>query len=429
MIPLSNIRRILEHAEPILEGDPCRQTCYSPIRYTAANGRQMLMTQGGIIIPMTTLPNPHADQLYLSEFQPDGSWSAPAEMITWRQVPWMKDGGTRETYSAGYISAWTNGNVRPIGSKFVGVFCGCGSDPSCCTEASVNETPFGPCHPVPGFTQYPCFNAFMFISDNGVDGWKMVENPYGISEPDPMLRARFVGRTPKPDEFRLAPADGPTGYKGIDHCSIGPLLPDGYFYFTCDFWSSWGAKTLIMRTRIAIIGEQIFVDNPQIWNGGAWIAAVNGIIPDEFNEAPGILLPTKDAPNGPWTDNQQIFHGNAFGYPVGTIIEAPPGSPGKYAVPLLYTPRGTPNVEQHRAIAIAYSGDCVHWLPETQVGAGFTRQVLDPNLFLRSDGHLDVLWGATECPDGDGPYSGLGIYVGDTGPADLALVERRRAVL
>lgn len=417
--PLFNVRRIAGLVGPT--GDPCDTTCYGPIRYRAAGGAEMLLTQGGIIRPMTpsdpTLR--HADQLYLSRRQPDGSWSTPAETITRRNVPWMARGDLRPS---SFISAWTVGNVVPIGDKFVGIFCGCGSDPNCCTEWSFNDTPFGSCT-----TPFPYFNAFMFTSDNGIDGWKMVENPYGVDVGDPMLNARFMGFTPTTDADKNLPPVGPTGFKGLDKCSIGVLHSDGYWYGTADYWSPWGPKTLAWRCDlergVRSLGRSDFIKAPHVWNGVRWITAVNGIIPAEFN-----------------TD---LWHGNAFDCPAGTITLAPPGSPGRYMIALLRSPElpanerlsvsslsvrglgthvamGGGNLAIHRQIAVSFTDNFTEWMPPVPIGPLFDREVLDPQVYATEDGYIDAYWSASSCA---AIWDGRAIWTGTTRP-----VGRKRTV-
>ena len=270
MITTSSVQRILS-----LLPDPsrvCDTTCYGPIRYTAAGGVQVLMTQGGVIFPfnMQDYSTRHADQLYRST-RAGGVWSMPLETVTRKNGgPWMSDQDYMNAHPEDFISAWTVGNVVKIGSEYVGIFCGCCADPNCGTEWGPVPTVYGS-----RLSPFPYFNAFLFRSPNGIDQWQMVTNPYGLNTGDKLLDARFMGLTPMPSDYNLPPA-GPTGFKGLDKCSIGVLHDDGHWCGTADFWSSFGPKTLVWRIDQSAFTAVLAGDSigsgalPEIWNGSQW---------------------------------------------------------------------------------------------------------------------------------------------------------------
>jgi hypothetical protein len=234
----------------------------------------------------------------------------------------------------------------------------------------------------------------------------MVTNPYGLNTGNQLPDARFLGLTPAPSDYNLPP-DGPTGFKGLDKCSIGALHDDGRWYGTSDFWSSFGPKTLVWRIEqrafvAALDGDPIRERGfPEIWNGAEWVAARNGIIPAEFN-----------------TD---LWHGNAFDAPAGTPTVAPPGSPGRYMLALLMSP--TPETT-HRVVGVTFTDDFIRWTPKEAITEPMPFEVGDPEVYAERDGSGTLLFDATECPDT--PYDGRGIYEARIPAAELP---RMRAVV
>ena len=398
MITASSVQRILSLLPDASR--VCDTTCYGPIRYTAAGGVQVLMTQGGVIFPfsMEDYSIRHADQLYRSTLA-GSAWSTPLETITRKNGgPWMSEPVYMNAHPEDFISAWTVGNVVNIGSEYLGIFCGCCADPNCGTEWGPVATPYGS-----RLSPFPYFNAFLFKSPNGIDQWEMITNPYGLDTGDRLLDARFMGLTPAPSDYNLPPA-GPTGFKGLDKCSIGVLHPDGHWYGTADFWSSFGPKTLVWRIDQSAFTAVLASDSiktgalPEIWNGSQWIVANDGIIPAELN--------TSD-----------LFHGNAFDTPAGTPALAPPGSPGRYMIALLMSP--TPETIQ-RVVGISFTDNFIHWKPKEAITEPMSFVIGDPQVYAEPDGSITLLFDATECPDT--AYNGRGIYEAHIPPAEVPRV-------
>lgn len=401
MLKFTDFRRIVSF--PGTPEQVCNTSCYGPQRYTLPNGSKVIMSQGGII----TSPDwylhidykeRHADQLYRSAQQPpipDGpampvTWTPPVEMVTRRQVRWMNDPAYMSLHPEAFISAWTGGNVIQLpghpDNEFLGIFGGCVSDPNCCTEWSATANLYGSC-----VSPFPYFQAFMMRSPNGIDEWEIVENLFNKKWGNVIEDARFLGMTPTPADYNLPPA-GPTGFKGVDKCSIGVLHTDGLWYGTADFWSSWGPKTLIWRCDIE---ERVFTQ-PQIWVEGGWWSCDRGELPAFVNN--NLAVPVAD----------RIWTGNAFDCPAGTITLAPPNHPGKYMTALN---KSLPGEVPHRRAHVSFSNDCVNWTPAQPLTELLDREIGNPQVYAEDDGSITVLLDATECPGA--VWGGRGVYEGN----------------
>lgn len=398
MLKWSDFRRIIS-----LTSDPtqtCNVTCYGPIRYEDRIGRRVILTQGGIITPpggwkMDDYSVRHADQLYLSidsglSLIQNQSWTPPREVVTRKNVRWMNDPAYMGRHPEAFVSAWTVGNVIQIpghpDNEFIGIFCGCVNDPNCGTEWGFDATPYGS-----RLSPFPYFQAFVMRSPNGIDGWEVVENLFGKKSGDVIEDSRFLGLTPAPADYNLPP-DGPTGFKGVDKCSIGVQLADGLWYGTADFWSSWGPKTLVWRALLTELKE----NGPEIHVDGVWYPTADGAIPAWINND------TSKA------QADRIWVGNAFDCPAGTITIAPPNSPHKYMIALLKSLDGEP---PHRRVQVSYTDDCVSWTSAVPVTEMMPVEIGDPQVYAEVDGSVTVLMDATECPNT--AYNGRGVYEGN----------------
>jgi len=392
LLKWSDFRRIISFL-----GDParvCKTSCYGPIRYRVHNGQQIIMTQGGFDPPsgfvMQDFSLRHVDQLYKSRRifstvvpEPVG-WDAPQEMVTRHNFPWMEDPAYMALHPEAFISALTVGNVvqvpgHPDFNEFIGIFGCCVNDPNCCTEWSAKANPYGSC-----VSPFPRFEAIMMASPDGLTGWHPVAPLFGKTSGNVIENARFLGMTPTPEDYNLPPA-GPTGFKGVDKCSIGVQLADGMWYGTADFWSSWGPKTLIWR---AVINEKV-LNRPQVYANRQWWDCAFGIVPPFVNND------TSKA------ESDRIWVGNAFDCPAGTINVAPPTSPGKYMIAL----------NKSRQILVSFTNDCVNWTPAQSLTETLDRDIGNPQVYAEDDGSVTVLLDATECP-GE-VWGGRGVYEGN----------------
>lgn len=390
MLKFSDFKRIISMTDD--PAQTCHVTAYCPFRYAIHDGSKVIMTQGGIVDPVggwkpDGYDTRHVDQLYVSKENTDKTWTLPTEMVTRHNVRWMKDSAYMNANPAAFISAWTGGNVIQIGDEFIGIFCGCVNDPNCCTEWGTKSNAYGSC-----ISPFPHFESFIMASRNGIDGWHIVEDLFSKKSGNVIEDARFLGMTPTPDDYNLPPK-GPTGFKGVDKCSIGVLHTDNYWYGTADFWSSWGPKTLIWRAIL----RSTAIDFPAVWDGRGWLDCENGILPTKFNNDT-----TK-------AESDRIWVGNAFDCPAGTLTTAPISSPRKYMIALLMSPEaGRPYTQ----VGVSFTDDFVNWTPKQALTENMEFQVGDPQVYAESDGSITILFGATECT-GEA-YRGRGIYKGNT---------------
>jgi hypothetical protein len=398
MLKWSDFRRIIS-----MTSDPtqiCNTTCYGPIRYTLRTGEKVILTQGGVISPpggwrMEDYSVRHADQLYgsLEVGRASGlsGWTPPLEVVIRANVRWMNDPHFMAAHPEAFVSAWTVGNVIQLpghpDNEFLGIFCGCVSDPNCGTEWSFDANPYGS-----RISPFPYFQAFVMRSRNGIDGWSVVENLFGKKSGNVIEDSRFLGMTPTPQDYNLPPA-GPTGFKGVDKCSIGVQLADGLWYGTADFWSSWGPKTLIWR---ADIEEGMFTQPQVLLSDYGWWSCDRGELPSIANNHLGV------------EPSRRIWVGNMFDCPAGTITPAPPSAPRKYMIALLKSLDGEP---AHRRVQVSYTDDCVSWTPAVPLTEMLPVEVGDPQVYAEDDGSVTVLLGATECPGS--AYAGRGVYEGN----------------
>jgi len=386
VIPLkwSDFRRIVS-----FPGDAtqvCATSLYGPIRYTVHGGQQVIMAQGGIIggFEMQDYSLRHSDQLYRSVPFGSGPWTAPEEMVTRHNFPWMEDPAYMALHPEAFISALTVGNVvqvpgHPDFNEFIAIFGCCVNDPNCCTEWSARATPYGSC-----ISPFPRFEAIMMASPDGLTGWHPVAPLFGKTSGNVIEDARFLGMTLTPEDYNLPPV-GPTGFKGVDKCSIGVQLADGMWYGTADFWSSWGPKTLIWR---AVINEKV-LNRPQVYANRQWWDCAFGIMPPFINNDTSKV------------ESDRIWVGNAFDCPTGTITIAPPTSPGKYMIAL----------NKSRQVLVSFTNDCVNWTPAQSLTETLDRDIGNPQVYAEDDGSMTVLLDATECA-GE-VWGGRGVYEGN----------------